>query len=202
MLLWRKTRDEEGWKWHVCFYVLCGARTSPSLFFMTSPDEEEIKKNIFPQQRQPKPYSLAAIFHKSITFVNYLLTTAPYKGSLFPLNFRDRPKWETVLGWHPASKKKTHLSLMWTPPESEWCFRCWAQSCPMVFPRQGHRLEWAAPSRWAIPPYNSSVQKAECTPFVIQPFNFFQMFPNKQQNKIKDFFSSTTKPNGPNFPSL
>lgn len=34
-------------------------------------------------------------------------------------------------------------------------------------------------------------------PFVIQPFNFFQMFPNKQRNKIKRFFFFTTKPNGP-----
>lgn len=70
---------------------------------------------------------------------------------------------------------------------------------PYGIPSPGHRLERAAPNRWATPPYNSSVQQPECTPFVIQPFNFFQMFPNKQQNKIKDFFflPSTTKPNGP-----
>ena len=73
---------------------------------------------------------------------------------------------------------------------------------PYGIPSPGHRLKWTAPSRWAIPPYNSSVQQDECTPFVIQRSNFFQMFPNKQQNKIKDFFPSTTKPNGPNFPSL
>lgn len=37
-------------------------------------------------------------------------------------------------------------------------------------------------------------------PFVIQPFNFFQMFPNKHQNKIKRerfFFLPSTKANGP-----
>lgn len=79
--------------------------TSRSLFYTTSQDKEEIRKN---------PYSLAAIFHKSITFVNDLFTTALYKGSLSPLNFRDRPKWETVLAWHPASQKtenKKNLSL-------------------------------------------------------------------------------------------
>lgn len=66
----------------------------------------KFRKKILPQQRQPKPYSPVAIFHKSITFVNDLFTTALCKGSLSPLNFRDRPKWETVLAWHPASQKK------------------------------------------------------------------------------------------------
>lgn len=42
--------------------------------------------------------------------------------------------------------------------------------------------------------------RLNANPFVIQPFNFFQMFPNKQQNKIKRecfFFLPSTKANGP-----
>lgn len=60
---------------------------------------------------------------------------------LYPLSISETNPTEK-LSWpgtqhHRKKKKKSQSSrLMWTPPESELCFRCWAPPCPMAFPRQ------------------------------------------------------------------
>lgn len=83
-------------------------------------------------------------------------------------------------------------------------FGSWARPGPALW----HSLARAPPQAGCPPAdgpflhtilqYSSSRLNAH--PFVIQPFNFFQMFPNKQRNKIKRvffFFFFTTKANGP-----
>lgn len=106
-----------------------------------------------------------------------------------------------LFSWPSTQHHKRPLGLfchMWTHQNLDRApLQVLSATLSYGIPSPGHRLKRAAPSRWTAP-YNPSVQQSECTPFVIQPFNFFQMFPNKQRNKIKrelSFF--TAKPNGP-----
>lgn len=83
---------------------------------------------------------------------------------------------------------------IWTVPH----FRSSARPYPMAFPRQGTASSRLPPADGPFLHTILQYSSLNAHPFVIQPFNFFQMFPNKQRNKIKrEPFFFTTKPNGP-----
>lgn len=86
--------------------------------------------------------------------------------------------------WHPASHTHTHTKKAswsfchkWTHQNHDYA-QLWvlspARPCPMAFPSQGTASSGLPPSRWAIPPYNPSVQQlqTECTPFCHSTLQF------------------------------
>lgn len=115
------------------------------------------------------------------------------------LDFQQRAKWETHSFRLAPSITKKLLGPFVTCGHTRFRthFGSSARPCPMAFPSQGtakSRLPPAdGPFLYTILQYSSS--RLNANPFVIQPFNFFQMFPNKQRNKMKRelFFHNKSK---------
>lgn len=150
--------------------------------------------------------------HANVKKDNYLLTATFDPSFISPLNlFQPQRPTASSLSFRLKQRKQMRSSFAWPvtqhhknplvflshldPPESGLCPTLGPS--PSIAP--WHRLQRAAPSRWAGPSSNHLVQLfTEWThPFVIQPFTFIQMCPNKLQNKIKRELFFTTKANGP-----
>lgn len=175
------------------------------------------RKEVWPPQssnniKKTQSYSLAAIFYPSFTFsprLFFFFQSVFQKRSFISFDFQQRSQMRNSFSW-PGTTHKKNLSVLLShvdPPESGLCPTLGPQPGPALW----HSLARTPPKagcpqqmgRSSIQSFSAAAPDWMQTPFVIQPFNFFQMFPNKQRNKIKrERFFSQQKQMDQNFPSL
>lgn len=141
MLLWRKSLEEEGWKWHVCFYQRCGALEEAFFGGRYEQHDHETRyenlievqtciiKNILKGKKDHSPenklrkykkiYSLAANFYLSLSCCHYLVfLNACQKRSFISFDLQQRKQRKNLFSCPGTTYYKKNPSWsychMWT----------------------------------------------------------------------------------------